>query len=190
MTTRPARLSHVVLNSTNPSGLMNWYCNVLGGEMVFDSPFFSFMTYDDEHHRVAALLSSADASTKTPGTGLMHVAFGFDTIGDLLDHYGRLKADTVAPTTAVHHGPTISFYYKDPEGNVLEFFVDTMSAAEATEFLKGPLYAQNPVGYEIDPDDLVAQREGGQSDAEIMHFDTEREVDVMATLMRQQELLA
>jgi catechol-2,3-dioxygenase len=189
MTTKPARLSHVVLYSTNPSGLMQWYCNVLGGEMVFDSPFFSFMTYDEEHHRVAAMLSAADSSTKTPGTGLMHLAFGFDTVGDLLDHYVRLRNDTVTPATAVHHGPTISFYYKDPEGNVLEFFVDTMPPAEATAFLTGPLYAKNPVGYEIDPDDMVAAREGGQSDAEIMAFDLDREVDVMAVLASQMEKL-
>jgi catechol 2,3-dioxygenase-like lactoylglutathione lyase family enzyme len=92
MTTKPARLSHVVLHSTDPKRLIDWYCDALGGEIVFDSPFFVFMTYDEEHHRVASLLSSTDSSSRTPGTGLSHVAFGFNTIGDLLDHYDRIKA--------------------------------------------------------------------------------------------------
>jgi catechol 2,3-dioxygenase-like lactoylglutathione lyase family enzyme len=179
----------VVLHSGDPKALIDWYCEVLGGEIVFDSPFFVFMTYDEEHHRVAAMLSSAEPGSKTPGTGLMHMAFGFDTMGDLLDHYERLKAISVVPATSVHHGPTISFYYKDIDGNVVEFFVDTMPPKEATEFLMGPSYAANPVGYEIDPEDLVAAREGGAGEADLLAFDSEKEVDVMATLTRQMEIL-
>lgn len=190
MTTAPTRLSHVVLHSNEPKRLIEWYCEALGGEIVFDSPFFVFMTYDEEHHRVAAMLSSAEPGSKTPGTGLMHMAFGFDSAGDLLDHYDRIKALGHKPATAVHHGPTISFYYKDIDGNVVEFFVDTMPPTDATAFLQGPLYAVNPVGYEIDPEDLVALRAGGSSEEQLLAFDPDREVDVMATLTRQMEILS
>jgi catechol 2,3-dioxygenase-like lactoylglutathione lyase family enzyme len=189
MTTSPGRLSHVVLNSPDPKRLMEWYCEALGGEIIFDSPFFVFMTYDEEHHRVAAMLSPAADATKTPGTGLMHMAFGFDSPGELLDHYERIKGLGHKPASAIHHGPTISFYYKDVDGNVVEFFVDALPVDEATAYMKGPLYAANPVGYEIEPEDLAAQRARGASDAEIMAFDSEKEVDVMATLSRQMELL-
>lgn len=187
MTTSPTRLSHVVLKSPDPKALMDWYCDVLGGEIIFDSPFFVFMTYDEEHHRVAAMLSG-EPSAKS-GTGLMHMAFGFDTVGQLLDHYERLADSDTEPATAIHHGPTISFYYKDIDGNVLEFFVDTMPADEATEFMRGPIYAGNPVGYEIDPKDMAKARANGVADDEITVFDSEREVDVMAVLSKQMELL-
>lgn len=189
MTTAPSRLSHVVLNSSDPKRLMDWYCEALGGEIIFDSPFFVFMTYDAEHHRVAAMLSAAEPGSKTPGTGLMHTAFGFDTMGELLDHHERIKALGHKPATAVHHGPTVSLYYKDVDGNVVEFFVDALPAAEATAFMQGPLYAANPVGYEIDPEELVARRAGGAAEADLLAFDADKEVDVMATLARQMEIL-
>jgi catechol-2,3-dioxygenase len=187
MTTTPSRLSHVVLNSNEPRRLMDWYCEALGGQIIFDSPFLVFMTYDDEHHRMGGMLSSNEPAKS--GAGLMHTAFGFDTAGDLLDHYDRIKALGHKPVTAVHHGPTISFYYKDIDGNVVEFFVDTMPPTEATAFLQSPQYAANPVGYEIEPEDLLAQRTAGASEAELLAFDAEREVDVMATLTHQMEVL-
>jgi len=188
MATSPTRLSHVVFHSKDPKRLIEWYCDALGGEIVFDSPFFVFMTYDDEHHRVAAMLSGAEGE-RNPGTGLMHVAFGFDEIGGLLDHYERLKGGGNKPALCVHHGPTISLYYKDIDGNALEFFVDTMAPADATAFLMGPIYAQNPVGYEFDPEELMSQRAGGATEVELMAFDAEKEVDIMATLVHAQEAL-
>jgi len=187
MTTSPTRLSHVVLKSHDPKALMEWYCDALGGRIIFDSPFFVFMTYDEEHHRVAAMLS--DQPPAKGGNGLMHLAFGFDDVDQLLDHYQRLAAGGTKPATGVHHGPTISLYYKDPDDNVVEFFIDTMPQDEATEFMMGPVYAANPVGYEIDAEDMVAARDAGKTSEEITAFDTDKDVDVMAVLSRQMELL-
>ena len=56
--------------------------------------------------------------------------------GDLLDTYRRLKAKGIVPYWPIHHGFTVSLYYRDPDGNRMEFQVDTCTAAEAKRSCK------------------------------------------------------
>jgi hypothetical protein len=53
----PIKLSHIVLQTNKPRELREWYCTVLGAEIVHENDFISFISYDDEHHRVAFLRS-------------------------------------------------------------------------------------------------------------------------------------
>lgn len=46
-----------------------------------------------------------------------HSTFEYDSFADLIDSYERLKGETILPAFALHHGLTISLYYRDPEGN-------------------------------------------------------------------------
>jgi hypothetical protein len=48
---KPASFSHVVLNGYRPREVLERYCDVLDGHMVYHSPVACFRTYDDEHHR-------------------------------------------------------------------------------------------------------------------------------------------
>jgi len=83
-------------------------------------------------------------------------------VGDLLDTYTRLKQQGIRPYWPVHHGPTLSFYYQDPDGNRLEFQVDCFKTAEeATAYMQGEAFASNPIGVQIDPDALVKQYRNG-----------------------------
>jgi catechol-2,3-dioxygenase len=53
----PGKLAHVVLR-TSPEKfkeMVEFYKAVLGGQVSYASDFFSFITYDDEHHRIAIL---------------------------------------------------------------------------------------------------------------------------------------
>jgi len=62
----------------------------------------------------------------------------------------------------VHHGPTLSFYYKDPDDNRLELQVDCFETAdEANAYMQGAAFAANPIGVQIDPDTLVKQYRSG-----------------------------
>ena len=53
----PKKLAHIVLRTQegNVEKLAEWYATVLEGEFMMKSPMISFVTYDDEHHRVAVL---------------------------------------------------------------------------------------------------------------------------------------
>ena len=75
---------------------------VLGGHVIYENPHLSFVTYDDEHHRVAFLdfgpltprerAAGGELRVKpTDQPGLHHVAFTSGSMGDLVDSYVRLK---------------------------------------------------------------------------------------------------
>jgi catechol-2,3-dioxygenase len=52
--------------------------------------------------------------------GLEHIAATYGSLGELLATYRRLATHRIEPYWSINHGPTISLYYKDPDGNRLE----------------------------------------------------------------------
>ena len=51
----PARLAHVVLRSSRFDDLVAWYTTVLGAKTAFSDGNLAFLSYDEEHHRIAVL---------------------------------------------------------------------------------------------------------------------------------------
>ncbi len=51
----PKKLSHIVLQTNRRREMIEWYCTVLGAEILYEAERISFISYDDEHHRVAFL---------------------------------------------------------------------------------------------------------------------------------------
>ena len=140
--------------------------------MVYEDPRLSFVTYDDEHHRVAfvdfgPLAPRDDGSGQlmvrpTDRPGFHHVAFTFGSMGDLLDNYVRLKDRGIRPFYCVNHGPTTSMYYADPDGNRVELQIDNFATAEEGQaWMLSPAFAKNPIGVEYDPDELVVKFRSG-----------------------------
>ena len=94
--------------------------------------------------------------------GVDHVAYTYASIDDLLDNYEQLKGQGITPYWCVHHGVTVSMYYADPDGNQMEFQVDSFeSNDEANAFMSGPGFAANPIGVEYDPDVWLAEKKAG-----------------------------
>jgi catechol 2,3-dioxygenase-like lactoylglutathione lyase family enzyme len=50
---RPAKFAHFVLRVRNLEESIAWYQTVLGMEVVHHAGKLAFLTYDDEHHRLA-----------------------------------------------------------------------------------------------------------------------------------------
>src|SRR5262245_41908903 len=127
--TKPA---HVVYSTTRFVEMIDWYITVFEAQVVYRNPIMAFLTYDDEHHRFAIFNYSAFNShaghLKGPGPlGVNHIGYSFGTIGELLKHYERLKQLGITPYWPIHHGVTVSLYYRDPDGNRSEFQVDCWS---------------------------------------------------------------
>ena len=168
----PIRISHIVLQTNDPKALQEWYCTVLGGEMVHDAGFISFMSYDDEHHRVA-FITPGELEKRAPAengiragreTGLHHIAFTLADLGDLLETYARLKEKGIRPFWCVNHGVTTSMYFRDPDNNQVELLIDNFAAArDGQAYMKSEAFAKNPVGVEYDPDELLARHRAGAS---------------------------
>ena len=160
---KPQKLAHVVRRTARFDDMVRWYCTVLGAEVVHSDGTLAFLTYDDEHHRIAiaGIPSLEDQPAMAAGTD--HIAFTYGDLGDLLQTYRRLEAAGITPFWCINHGPTVSFYYKDPDGNRVELQVDTMPSAEAIDaWMRSGEFAANPIGVVFDPDEFIARYQAGE----------------------------
>ena len=175
----PTKLAHLVFQTNRLPAMRDWYCAVLDGRVIWGNDRLSFVTYDDEHHRVAFLdlgplahrdLAGGDLRYRaTDQPGLHHVAFTFASMGELLDNYERLAARGIRPFRSINHGPTTSMYYVDPDGNRVELQIDNFATAEEGQaWMLSPAFDRNPIGVEFDPDDLVRRFHAGVPVAELV----------------------
>jgi catechol-2,3-dioxygenase len=130
-----------------------------------------FVSNDRANHRiaifsVAALQEDAD---KHGHVRLQHMAFEYGTIDEFLSSYARIKGLGIEPVFTTDHGPTTSFYYEDPDGNLVELFVDNFGNWDkSSEFMwSAPEWAANALGTPVDPDKLVAARQSGMARDEL-----------------------
>ena len=159
---RPEKFAHVVIRTNRFKETIDWYRTVLHAWPAFENDFVAFITYDDEHHRLA-FVNMPDAPDPAPGaSGVDHFAYTYATLGDLVHTYERLKGEGITPAWTINHGPTTSLYYEDPNGIRVELQIDNFESVEALhEWFRTPAFARNPVGVEFDPDVLAARyREG------------------------------
>ena len=161
---KPQKLAHIVRRTSRFDELVRWYCTVLGAEVVHSDGMLAFLTYDDEHHRIA-IAGIPGLETPSPmAAGTDHVAFTYGDLGDLLQTYRRLKSAGIEPYWCINHGPTVSLYYKDPDGSRIELSVDTMPTHAAIDaWMRSGEFAANPIGIVFDPDDMAARYEAGEA---------------------------
>jgi catechol 2,3-dioxygenase-like lactoylglutathione lyase family enzyme len=159
----PAYLAHFVRRTSQPEALVDWYVRVLGARVVFSEGPLAFLTFDDEHHRMA-VIGIPDLPPRAEGaSGTDHVAFTYEDLGDLLYTYERLARSGIEPFWCVNHGPTTSMYFKDPDGNSIELQVDNFATpAETDAWLRSGAFAENPIGVIFDPAELLARYKAGE----------------------------
>jgi len=181
-TTVHPKLHHYGLITANLDPMVDWYRKALGmtvnhrskiptiARVTHQGPPFSalaFISNDEMDHRIVFFeIPKASADPKRlQHTGLQHVAFECATLDDLLGTYVRLKGLGITPLWAADHGVGTSFYWEDPDRNVVEIYVNNFGSPwTATEFLKSG-HAGIPA--QIDPEKLVAARKAGTSPWEL-----------------------
>lgn len=174
---RPKIFAHVVYRTHRLADMLAWYQTVFDAKVQHQNPVITFLTYDGEHHRFAFIdldvVKSDNAETEKQGlVGVDHVAYTYGSIDDLLDNYQVLKAQGITPYWCVHHGITASMYYRDPDGNQMEFQVDCFESGDAAAgYMNGDAFAANPVGVEYDPEDWLARRSAGAPVAEMLSLE-------------------
>ena len=158
----PVRFAHFVLRATDLEASISFYRKLIGMKVVYESSLVAFLTYDDEHHRLA-LISTPGADAAPPGAaGLDHVAYTFESMEALLATYLRLKTEGLLPVWSINHGPTTSLYYADPDGNRVELQIENFSSdAEMERFIESEVFSKNPIGVEFDPEQLLARFQAG-----------------------------
>lgn len=164
------KFAHVVLQTNRLTQMRDWYCTVLGAHVVHENPVACFVTFDDEHHRIAFVSSPAEPFVeRTPFTvGLQHSAFTFPDLPALLEKFGELKAVGVEPVVPIQHGVTTSLYYRDPDGNTVELQIDNFAEPDdATAYMTSAEFAADPVGPSFDPQAMSDALRAGTPEAEL-----------------------
>ena len=149
--------------------MLAWYRQVFFAKTSYANPMIAFLTYDDEHHRIA-LLHVPGAPDRSPdAAGVEHVAYTYASLADLVATYERLKNAGITPYWTINHGPTTSMYYRDPDGNQVELQVDNYpTVAELDAWFRSGAFAKNPIGVEFDADELVRKVRAGVPHAELI----------------------
>ena len=131
------RIGHVVLRVSDVDAAVDFYRDALGMEVVrYDSQHgMAFLSFGTQHHDIAV---SADRGDGSRGSlGLSHIAMhlpGGDA--ELAAMHDRLMARGIPIKSTTDHGVTHSVYFRDPDGNGLEIFVDTMAPEEGMEEMR------------------------------------------------------
>ncbi|MBI3215566.1 MAG: VOC family protein [Mycobacterium sp.] len=171
----PNRLAHIVFKTPRPDEMAQWYTHTLDAVVVFRNKRVTFLTYDEEHHRIA--LVTVPKAVRLPARGwkfhrklfgVDHIAFTYPSLQSLVANYRRLAGHGIVPVWCINHGPTTSMYYEDPDGNRLELQVDNFESNPALmEWIAGGEFEANPIGVEFDPDVLGRLVDAGASAAEL-----------------------
>ena len=144
-----AYLSHVVLQCSDLDAMLDFYTRVLGFHL---SDFgeargqrMAFITLDPalEHHQVALVSGRKQGE----GGALHHLAFGVRSLPELNERHEQLKRHRVQGIELWTHASMLSVYYRDPENNRLEFFLET------------PVYVKQPVAEMLDVDLAASEEE-------------------------------
>jgi catechol 2,3-dioxygenase len=173
-------LHHFGLTTAHLEEMLDRYAKVLGMTTNFQSTRvmaaggsagLAFVSNDRAHHRLALILSPGlrDDPDKHTHVKIQHVAFKYATLDDLLNSWERLKDLGIEPILMADHGPTIAFYYQDPDGNSVELFVDTFGDWDkSAEYVRtSPDFHQNSMGTSIDPEQVLVARKAGATLAEL-----------------------
>jgi catechol 2,3-dioxygenase-like lactoylglutathione lyase family enzyme len=159
----PAYLAHIVLRTANYRPLVEWYKTVLNANVTHENATLTFLTFDEEHHRIAIANMPVFGKRSKNRAGLDHVAFTYASLGDLLATHDRLHAGGIEPIWCVNHGPTLSMYSEDPDGNVVELQFENFDSIAALEaWATTSDFAENPIGVDFDPADLKRRHDAGE----------------------------
>lgn len=166
---RPVKLAHLVLRSGRFDKSLAFYKDLLGVWAIEEAPFGAFLTFDDEHHRLA-IINTPDAPKAADGAvGVDHFAFTMADLGALLGTWERMKATGVEPYWCVNHGMTTSMYFRDPDGNRVELQVDNFESLEDQDnWFKTGAFSKNPIGIEFDPEELASAYRAGEPLEELL----------------------
>ena len=165
----PALFAHFVVRTSNFEAMRHWYLTVLNARVVHDNGTLCFMTYDDEHHRLALINVPGLQKPAADSWGLNHLAYSYNSLRDLLSTYVRLRGQGIVPFRPINHGPTVSMYYHDPDGTGVELQVDTFATKQEAETWFGrDEFKENPIGVLFDPEDLLRDFEAGVPEVELL----------------------
>ncbi|WNW09889.1 VOC family protein [Pseudomonas sp. DTU_2021_1001937_2_SI_NGA_ILE_001] len=116
--------THLSLFVRDPEVSARWYADVLGMHESARGESWIMMAFGAKHHDIA--LIKAEPGAHQGGLGLQH--YGLEIAGDmttLRQLYGMLLGKGVEIVKITDHEIGNGLYFNDPDGNRMEFFLET-----------------------------------------------------------------
>jgi len=124
---RPTKLTHVVLNATKTDAELAFFVDALGFRLSDSTDMMEFVRCASDHHSLALV--------RTEGPSLNHMAYEMASIDGLMRGAGRCKASGYNIEWGVgRHGPgnNVFSYFIEPNGFVTEYTTEVEQVDEAT----------------------------------------------------------
>jgi catechol 2,3-dioxygenase len=121
------RIGHVHLKVSNIQKSLDFYCGLLGFELItMYGDQAAFISAGGYHHHIGLnTWHSKDAApAMKEAVGLYHTAILYPTRKDLAEIYARLSKSGYPLTGASDHGVSEALYLNDPDGNGVELYWD------------------------------------------------------------------
>jgi catechol-2,3-dioxygenase len=151
--------SHMGLSVKDIGKMEDFYSRVLGFTVTDRGQAggmqLVFLSRDPlDHHQIVLATGRPDnlpANTANPqfGPSVNQISFKMGSLTDLRDVHSRMVKENHGGLFPANHGIAWSLYAHDPEGNNLEFFVDT------EWYITQPFLI--PLDFDLSDDELLAQ---------------------------------
>jgi len=187
----PQQLSEVVLQTSRYDEMRAWYAAVLGARWHFENtPAGSAADlYPPGEKQVraadvrASFMRIGGAAPVTIGLFelpwlvppghiepcLNHLQFTENDLDVLVRRVELMRDAGIHPHRTSNHGPVMSFYFRDPDGNIIEFCSRNFATPEEMgAFVRSEQFRNNPSGLELDRDDFLARYHSGMPRAELL----------------------
>ena len=138
--TRPVRLAHVNINSTDVDSLAGFYQRALGFRLTDRSKAMAFVRCNADHHAIVI--------AEAPVNGLNHVAFLMPDLESVMRGSGRMIDHGHPIAWGVgRHGPgdNVFAYFIDPLGIVIEYTAEVLQVDD-DYVVRGPSEWRWPPG--------------------------------------------
>jgi len=182
------RISEIVLRTPNFEKMKDWYQLVLSASPSFEYELeqersaerttkvenfrrlcFLRVFSQFPYTQVLALFDVPGLPVSEKHSGLHHMQFREASLDHLVKRYEMLSAAGIVPYQSFNHGPSMSFYYEDPDGNLAEMSGPNYEIeADYLAFFKSAAFAKNPAGVEIDAADFVSRFLKGEDHRELV----------------------
>ena len=185
-------ISEIVLQTSQFEMMKRWYTTFLGvapffvktpatgfkpvgsykGKLPAVSICFIRVSFQFPYSQVLALFEVPDLEGQSVRhSGLHHMQFRLEGLSQQFERYERLRSVGIVPVRACNHGPGTSFYYADPDSNVVELSSPNFKTEEDyLAFFQTPGYQKNPAGLDVDADEYVGRFRDGVPQEELVRI--------------------
>ncbi|ABI77805.1 putative biphenyl-2,3-diol 1,2-dioxygenase [Hyphomonas neptunium ATCC 15444] len=191
----PTWVSEVVLQTSQFDRMKLWYAAVLGADWAFENKPDPNVAVDNHHgdggkqvhakdvravfmrmklpatHTLTFAIFELTHLTHAPTTdpGLNHMQFKHADLTELVKRIEALRDADIHPHRSANHGPITSFYFRDPDENIVEFCLDNFDTpAEMIAFTRSEAFQRNPSGIDLDRDEFLRRFHAGVPRRELL----------------------